>query len=950
MTTLFAQVHRGLVLALVCAVLARAATPPVPASPRERLRLDADWRFALGHATDPARDFDFGTAYFTDLAKAGYGDGPAAAKFDDRAWRQLDLPHDWAVEAPFDPKASASHGYKAIGRGFPERSIGWYRKHLEIAQADLGRRIVIKFDGVYRDAQVWVNGFFLGRQPSGYLGARYDLSDYLHYGGDNVISVRVDATQEEGWYYEGAGIYRHVWLVKTDPLHVAAEGTFVTSEVHEESATVTAKITVANESADAASFEMAQDIVDADGHSVASANQPALAVPAGQSAGFTTSLSVGTPQLWSVEHPNLYTLVTTIRRAGVIVDSCRTSFGIRTLRWDHDTGFWLNGQRVELKGTNNHQDHAGVGVALPDGLQTYRLARLKELGVNAYRCSHHPPTPELLEACDRLGLLVIDEHRVMGSNPAQLGQLEAMIRRDRNHPSVILWSLGNEEWAIEGNETGARIARTMQASARSLDPTRLTAIASSGGWGRGVSTVAQVMGFNYLAHGNIDRQHADFPWQAFVGTEETSMQETRGSHFRDPARAHQGPQANGNSGGNLIKGWQFYAQRPFLAGVFFWTGFDYRGETTPFEYPAISSQFGILDTCGFPKDSAWYLRAWWRDEPVLHLFPHWNWAGHEGQEIVVGCYSNHEEVELLVNGHSLGRQAMPRNGELSWKVTYAPGTLEARGYRGGKVVATEQIETTGASSALVLTPDRPQVASSADDVVIFTVAAKDSAGRLVPDAANLVTFAVTGGKILGVGNGDPGCLEPDTFPANVRAIPVVAWRGRIAPGTAREASDPIAFEPLSRLGNWLAPKPQPGEVYDLAATLTRGEIPPGTTLTLFLPSLGTKTSVWLNGREIAHDVDTTQAGPALPLDVAQLMAGENRVQLLVTPFADGRNHIPELDRIGALQIATAAPAAQRSLFNGLAQVIIQAPRSAGEIRLRAFADGLVPAEVTVPAR
>ena len=729
-------------------------------TPRERALFDAGWRFAFGHPSDPNKDFAHGTSYFSYLAKAGYGDGPADPKFDASAWRTLDLPHDWAVEAPFDGRGSHSHGYKAIGHNFPERSIGWYRKTFSVPATDLGRRISIEFDGVFRDSVVWVNGFYLGRQPSGYTGFRYDLTDYLNYGGENVITVRADATMEEGWFYEGAGIYRHVWLTKTAPLHLATWGTAITSEVKAASANVTAHTTLANEGETAAAFEIEQSILAPNGQTVAHANMPALTLAPGGTREFSTALAVLQPQLWSLESPALHRLVTVVRSGGRVVDREETPFGIRTIRFDPDNGFFLNGRHVVLKGTNNHQDHAGVGVAVPDALWDFRIRQLQAMGSNAWRCAHNPPAPELLEACDRLGMLVIDEARLMGPSPEQMGQLEAMIRRDRNHPSVILWSLGNEEWRIEGNILGARITASMQAFAQRLDPTRRTTVAISGGWG-GTSTAVDIVGYNYISQSNPDEQHKKFPLQPGVGTEETTTQGTRGIYFDDKPASHLGPQRKGDSGGNCEIGWQYYAARPFLAGLFFWTGFDYRGESTPFGFPAVSSQFGLMDTCGFPKDSYYYLQAWWSDQPVLHLATHWNWPGREGQAMDIVCYSNHEAVELLLNGVSLGKKDMPRNGHLEWPVVYQPGTLEARGYRGGHIVATARVETTGVAARLVLTPDRPIVRADGRDVAVFTISAVDDKGRPVPTAGNFVQLTVTGGRILGVGNGDPACHEPD---------------------------------------------------------------------------------------------------------------------------------------------------------------------------------------------
>lgn len=743
------------------------ALPPLRATapaPRTRESFDAGWRFAFGHPSDPAKDFNHATGYFSYLAKAGYGDGPADPKFDASAWRRLDLPHDWAVEAPFDVKGSHSHGYKAVGRNFPERSVGWYRKTFTVPATDLGRRIRLDFDGVARDSVVWINGFYLGRQPSGYTGFGYDLTDYLNYGGENVVTVRADVTLEEGWYYEGAGIYRHVWLTKTAPLHVARWGTFVSSELPADfsTANVCARTTVTNDGAAAAAFDLEQTLLAPDGHSVATARLAGLALPPGGTQEWPATLAVTQPQLWSLEAPALYRLVTVVRTGGVEVDRDETTLGLRTIRFDANAGFFLNGRHVVLKGTNNHQDHAGVGVAVPDALWDFRVRRLKEMGSNAYRCSHNPPAPELLDACDRLGLLVLDENRLMGPSPEQSGQLEAMIRRDRNHPSVILWSLGNEEWRIEGTAQGARITATMQAFAHRLDPTRRTTVAISGGWGAGSSTTTDVMGYNYFTHGSTDEQHAKFPQQPGVGTEETTTQGTRGIYFDDREHGHLAPQAKGDSGGNCEIGWQHYAARPYLAGLFFWTGFDYRGESTPFDFPAVSSQFGLMDMCGFPKDSYYYLKSWWTDAPVLHLYPHWNWPDRLGREITVGCFSNHEAVELFLNGVSLGKKDMPRNGHLEWQAVYQPGTLEARGYRGGRVVETERVETTGAPAKLVLTPDRTGLRADGTDVLVCAVSAVDAQGRTVPTAGNLVKFTVTGGRILGVGNGDPSCHEPDT--------------------------------------------------------------------------------------------------------------------------------------------------------------------------------------------
>jgi beta-galactosidase len=749
-----------------------SSSNPQPGA-RERLLMDFGWRFSLGHATDPSKDFDPAPAgttfnYFT---KAGAAKGAGAEKYDDKNWREINLPHDWAVELPFDNRGNGSHGYKAIGRNFPAASVGWYRKSFNIPASDLGRHITVEFDGVFRDSQVWINGFYLGRESSGYSSFSYDLTDYLNYGGNNTMAVRVDATLEEGWWYEGAGIYRHVWLSKTAPLHVAKWGTFVTSEVKDNSAEVTACASVNNDSAKDANFQIVQSILNADGKAVAEDKSKGLSLKAGETGKFSSAISVPNPNLWSLETPYLHKLVTTISSDGKVVDRYETPFGIRTLRWDATEGFFLNGKRVQLKGTCNHQDHAGVGVAIPDELNIFRLKQLKKMGTNAIRTSHNTPTPELIDACDRLGILVMDENRETGVNPQQLSGLERLILRDRNHPSVFMWSIGNEEWSIEGNEKGTRITETMQTFAKRLDPTRRTTVAISGGWGKGSSISIDVMGFNYFTHGDgrttgIDKYHALFPDKPSVGTEDGATFSTRGIYVQDREHQHLTAYDENKVDWNVLaeESVSHYAARPFVAGQFQWTGFDYRGEPTPFNWPAIASQFGIMDLCGFPKDNFYYYQAWWSDKPVLHLFPHWNWKGKEGQEIDVWVHSNCEEVELFLNGKSLGRKNMKKFSHLEWKVKYAPGTLLARGYTGGKEILSDKVETTNDPASIKLAPHRAAIKADKEDVSIITVQVDDAQGKMVPTANNTISFEIAGpAKIIGVGNGDPSSHEADKF-------------------------------------------------------------------------------------------------------------------------------------------------------------------------------------------
>ena len=736
---------------------------PVATVTRERLLLDRNWRFHLGHADDPAQDFGYGSG--EEFAKTGeFMSTPSKPDLDLSDWRQVDLPHDWVVELPFenDP-ALYNQGFKPVGRAHPATSIGWYRRVFEIPAGDHGRRLSLEFDGVFRDCVVALNGVYLGRNLSGYTPFRFDISEVANYGGSNVLVVRADATEHEGWFYEGAGIYRHVWLVKTDPVHAAAGGVFVSSDVHGGAATVTVRTQVENESDAAPVCRIVSTLTDPAGKVVARAATPPAKIASWSGREFTQHITVMHPTLWSLEHPQLYRLTTAIEASGAEVDRQETPFGIRTIRFDPDHGFFLNGERIELKGTCNHQDHAGVGSALPDRLQYFRVERLKGMGCNANRTSHNPPTAELLDACDRLGMLVLDETRMMSSSEEALSQFGRLIRRDRNHPCVIAWSIGNEEWRVQGAERGALIAADMKRLARQLDPTRLVTEAMNGDWGKGLSDVVDIQGFNYF-QGDMDAYHRTHPHQPSMATEIASTVSTRGIYEKDEVRGYLSAyDVNFPSWASTAeRWWTYFDARPFLAGGFVWTGFDYRGEPTPYKWPCINSHFGILDTCGFPKDNYYYYQAWWGGAPVLHLFPHWNWPLKEGQEIEVWCHTNLERVELFLNGQSLGAQDVRRDTHLMWKVPYAAGTLEARGSKGGQVVLTAKRETTGAAARIQLAADRPRVAADGEDIAVVEVQVVDAAGRLVPVADDAITFRVSGsGKLIGVGNGDPSSHEPD---------------------------------------------------------------------------------------------------------------------------------------------------------------------------------------------
>jgi beta-galactosidase len=772
------------------AVLAAAATAPAAAAPahrsdaklvpvatkpeasvRERLLLDFGWKFHLGHAADPTWDFGFGANQRT-FAKAGYGIAICSEPdFKDDDWTAINLPHDWAVDLPFVPSTKsykpdeedprAAHGFKPVGREYPQTSIGWYRKSFEIPASDLGRRIALEFDGVFRAATVIFNGYIVATSGSGYRSFRVDVSDFVNYGGKNVLVVRVDASLGEGWFYEGAGIYRHVWLTKQDPLHIAQWGTWVKALVTAKTATLSIATDLVNEGV-ARTAHIVSTVFDPDGRVVATLKSPELNLGAGEKRTVAQTATLSSPRLWSLEAPALYHVLTQFVAKGAVVDDAVTPFGLRTAKFDPAKGFLLNGKPVKLKGTCNHQDHAGIGAALPDALQNWRVAKLKEFGCNAYRTSHNPPTPELLDACDRLGMLVIDETRRMSSDEESLADLETMIRRDRNHPSIILWSIGNEE-PQQPTERGARIARVMKRRCNELDPTRPinAAIDNPDAWGKGIGPVLDVIGANYRTP-KIPGFLATSPKSIVIGTETGSTVSTRGVYVRDKTSGYcVAYDTEAPWWASTAEAWMKVAMPDArIAGGFVWTGFDYRGEPTPFNtWPNVSSQFGILDTCGFWKDNAWYYKAWWGAEPVLHLFPHWNWTA--GEEVNVWVHSNLDTIELFLNGQSLGSRKMEPYGHVEWDVTFAPGTLEARGYKDGKLVLTDKRETVGAPAQILLKTDRASLAADGEDAAVVAVEIADAEGRLVPTANNLVSFRVTGGALLGVGNGDPRSHEPD---------------------------------------------------------------------------------------------------------------------------------------------------------------------------------------------
>ena len=709
-------------LSLVCALAAGQQTVP----------LDNDWTFALGNAASMEADFNHGTEYFTYYCKAKSNNdsvAPIMPEFDDSDWQRVSLPHDWVVDLPYSGEASHSHGYKCIGWKYPANSVGWYRKHIYIPETEKGKQISIEFEGIFRDSQVFCNGFYLGHEVSGYSSRVYTLTPYLNYGGDNVIAVRCDASTEEGWYYEGAGIYRHVRLHSAGPVAMkpysleiqqkcASDGRVWTladgtQSVYVDESCINMEYILADASANTGRVSRKIAILDASGAEVSRADR-----------------------VWSIDDPYLYTLRVSLFYDGELSDEYSCKFGVRTLEFSVDRGLLVNGNPLELKGCDLHLDHAGVGVAVPDELWRYRIGRLKSFGFNAIRCSHNCASPSMLALCDELGMAVIDENRQVGVNE-QLGQLQNMIDRDRNHPSVFLWSIGNEEWAVEYNQIGYEIALRMKEFVHSLDLTRPVTYGNCSG--QDMVKALDVFGYNYIRQNEIDKLHEIFPSVCAVGTEETSGCGTRGEYQTVPEKGWMTPinRVDSLNRVNIIEeGWKFYKERPWALGLCYWTGFDYRGEPNPMKWPATGSQFGILDYCGFPKDEAFYLKSAWTSEPVVHVC-----GPYDGQ---VWVYSNCDEVKLFSGRKSLGMKKMPEDGHLVWKVSDPSAVFTAVGYRSGRKVATDRYPAE--LPELLLTPSKTTIASDGQDVVIIDICT----------ALPSLEVRVENGELLGWGNGDPG--------------------------------------------------------------------------------------------------------------------------------------------------------------------------------------------------
>ncbi|HLK62399.1 MAG TPA: glycoside hydrolase family 2 TIM barrel-domain containing protein [Bryobacteraceae bacterium] len=749
------------------------------------------------------QDFDLGWKFLK-------GDAPAAQQpgFPDSAWRDVDLPHDWSIEGPFSEKEPA--------QGSLPTGIGWYRKRFPSPYLK-DRVFTVEFDGVYQNSEVWINGHYLGKRPYGYVPFAYDLTPHLLDGRDNVIAVKVDNSQQPNCrWYSGSGIYRHTWLLNTNALHVAYWGTFVaTPRVSKETATMQVKTRVRNDGKTALPCTLTTQLVDKQEKVVATTATDHQLAP-GEEYEFLQQLTIEKPNLWSPSDPYLYRMRSWVLRAKTLVDWCDTPCGIREAVFDADKGFLLNGERVKLNGVCLHHEAGCMGAAVPERVWERRLEILREMGCNAIRTSHNPYSAEFMDLCDRMGFLVMaeafDEWKVGKGQIGPYGyanyfdewherDVKNFVHRDRNHPSIVLWSAGNEI-GDQSDPKGAETLRMLLDIFHAEDPTRLVTAGCDRIASEPASNTARpeflalldVVGYNYVdrwrdrieKYYSLDR--AAFPQRRFIGTESGSMGGVRGD-YRSlfPSEAPAGAPARGGAfrGGrgraiDVEQLWKFVRTYDYVAGDFMWTGIDYLGES---RWPGKGSAAGVIDTCGFKKDGFYFYQSQWTEKPMLHLFPHWNWKGREGQFIPVTCYTNCDTVELFLNGKSVGLKgyAFPRLGmegrygnypararvprttadlHLEWDVPYEPGTLKAVGMKDGKVAVTTEISTTGDPSSLVLSADRSKISADRRDVAHIAVQICDAQGFVVPVADHEVTFEVAGeGKLIGLDNGDPQSHE-----------------------------------------------------------------------------------------------------------------------------------------------------------------------------------------------
>ncbi|MGN6552565.1 MAG: beta-galactosidase GalB [Verrucomicrobiota bacterium] len=845
---------------------------PASAPVRERISFNADWRFVKGDPANAGAELSYANvksrmlatgAEFTTNTQAARPQGNIGGDvtytqpgFDDSAWRPLNLPHDWGIEGPFKQEYPSDTGK------LPWWGVAWYRKHFNVPASDQGRRLFLELDGAMSYANVWINGQYVGGWPYGYASWQLDLTPFLKFGEENVVAIRLDNPEDSSRWYPGGGIYRNVWLTKTSPVHVGHWGTFITTpEISSSAATVRIQVDVKNDADADSTVSVRNEIFELNkngslGKSIGATDAKSLKLPAGKAETMSAQVTVKKPRIWSIAHPERYVVVSSIQKNGKIVDRYDTPFGIRKIQFDAANGFLLNGKKVPLQGVCNHHDLGALGAAINTRALERQLEILKEMGCNAIRTSHNPPAPELLELCDRMGFLVMDEFSDTWTKAKRANgyallfadwsekDLRALIRRDRNHPSVILWSTGNEI-GEQGSPAGHAVSAALTQIVHQEDPTRMdTAGCNNAQAGfNGFQKTVDVFGYNYKPqdYGKFRQANPNIP---LVATETASCVSSRGEYFF--------PVSDDKSKGEAdfqVSSYDLYAPRwamppdtefrgqdefPFIAGEFVWTGFDYLGEPTPYNsdksnllnytdpaekaraekelqelgkirVPSRSSYFGIIDLAGFKKDRFYIYQARWRPNfPMAHILPHWNWPDRVGQITPVHVYTSGDEAELFLNGKSLGRKKKSQFGyRLRWDdVVYQPGELKVVAYKNGKKWATDTMKTTGPASKLTAEADRSSIIADGKDLSYVTISVADKHGQMVPRSDNRIQFEIEGpGEIVATDNGN--AIDLESFQSKERnaynglCLAIVRSTGK--PGTIKltAKSDGIADATVS---------------------------------------------------------------------------------------------------------------------------------------------------------
>ncbi|MDF2925376.1 MAG: glycoside hydrolase catalytic domain [Paenibacillaceae bacterium] len=730
---------------------------------REVINFDFDWKCKLA-GSEKALSFPDETKPEYSMCKTnGAVAGPASVQYQaaGRDWSAVTLPHDYVITETPSKENSAARGYLKVQEA-------WYRKLFLLEAADRNKRITLYFEGIMGHSRIYVNGCLLHRNFSGYLSFEVDITDYANFDKENVVAVFVDPTEPEGWWYDGGGMYRHVRLIKTELQSVDLWGVYACPAKKEETWDVSVETTVRNDDSIEQEVQIKNEILDGMGRTAAEWNQSASVQPKNKSI-LRDTVPVRNPRLWSVNRTNMYTLRTTVLRDGVEMDQVLTPFGFRTIRFDADGGFFLNEEQLEIKGVCCHQDYGLTGKAMPDRVQRYRMKLLKEMGANGYRAAHYMTAEETMNAADELGFLVMCETRGFHSSPEGISQLEALIKRDRNHPSVILWSIGNEE-PLHAQEQGKRIAERMVAAAAALDRSRcITAAVCHKPVDAPVNEGMQVIGLNYNLD-CLDELRAKHPQTPILISECCASSSTRGWYLddcRDKGYYSAYDHLSGVSLGTREATYQIVSERKWIAGTFQWAGIEHRGETA---WPRLCSQSGALDLFLQKKDAFYQMQSFWTGTPMIHLLPHWNLPGREGEPVSVWAYTNCEEAELFVNGKSYGtKQARPYT-HLEWTVPYEPGTLQAVARTGGAEAARDEAVTAGEAAVLHVRLEDENIAADGQDVAIITCFCTDSKGHIVPDASPAVTFSINRyGTLLGTGSDVCDHVPVNSYTRQMRA-------------------------------------------------------------------------------------------------------------------------------------------------------------------------------------